>query len=100
MRATTQITRLCTRDGSAGLDVATAPNEADISQRFASSAEYRARHKKQRDSDTKRCSYVLSRDSCDIFLVSFLGSERMANGAVCWVADKTGKVHSDEGKLL
>jgi hypothetical protein len=54
MRATTQITRLCTRDGSVGLDVATAPNEADISQRFASSAEYRARHKKQRDSDTKR----------------------------------------------
>jgi hypothetical protein len=26
--------------------------------------------------------------------------KRMANGAVCWVADKTGKVHSGEGKLL
>jgi len=26
--------------------------------------------------------------------------KRMADGAVCWVADKTGKVHSGEGKLL
>jgi len=35
------------------------------------------------------------------FLVSFLGSGKgMVNGAVCWVADKTGKVHSGEGKLL
>jgi hypothetical protein len=35
-----------------------------------------------------------------IFLVSFLGSEKMVSGALCWVADKTGKVHSGEGKLL
>jgi hypothetical protein len=26
--------------------------------------------------------------------------KRMADGAVCWFADKTGKVHSGEGKLL
>src|SRR6266699_3494186 len=47
-----------------------------------------------------RCSYVLSRDSCDISWPHFWVLKRMANGAVCWVADKTGKVHSGEGKLL
>jgi len=26
--------------------------------------------------------------------------KRMVNGVLCWVADKTGKVHSGEGKLL
>jgi hypothetical protein len=26
--------------------------------------------------------------------------KRMVNGGICWVADKTGKVHSGEGKLL
>jgi hypothetical protein len=31
----------------------------------------------------------LSRDSCGIFLVSFLGSEEMVSGVFCWVADKT-----------
>ena len=34
------------------------------------------------------------------FLVSFLGSEKDRERAVCWIADKTGKVHSGEGKLL
>src|SRR5712691_13345103 len=47
-----------------------------------------------------RCSYVLSRDSCDISWPHFWVLKGMANGAVCWVADKTGKVHSGEGKLL
>jgi len=42
----------------------------------------------------------LSRDSCGIFLVSFLGSEEMVSEVFCWVADRTGKVHSGEGKLL
>jgi hypothetical protein len=28
------------------------------------------------------------------------GVLRIVNGAVCWVADTTGKVHSGEGKLL
>ena len=37
----------------------------------------------------------------DISMVSFLGSgKRIGYGAVCWVADKTGKGHSGEGKLL
>ena len=30
----------------------------------------------------------------------FWDLKRMVNEAVCWVADKTGKVHSGEGKLL
>ena len=33
----------------------------------------------------------------DILLVSFLGSEKDGERAFCWVADKTGKVHSGEG---
>jgi hypothetical protein len=37
----------------------------------------------------------------DVFLVSFLGFwKRMVNGVICWVADKTGKVHPGAGKLL
>jgi len=43
----------------------------------------------------------LSRGPDDVFLISFLGfRKRTVNGVVCWVADKTGKVHSGEGKLL
>jgi hypothetical protein len=34
------------------------------------------------------------------FRSRFWGSEKDAERAVCWVADKTGKVHSGEGKLL
>ncbi len=49
----------------------------------------------------ERCSYA-----CQGIRVTFPGlisgvlEKGMVNGAVRWVADKTGKVHSGEGKLL
>jgi hypothetical protein len=46
-----------------------------------------------------RCSYVCQ-GGLRHFPVSFLGSEKDGELTVCWMADKTGKVHSGEGKLL
>jgi len=45
-------------------------------------------------------SYGLSRDSYDISGPISEFGKGMARRVVCWIADKTGKVHSDEGKLL